>query len=92
MGDPDLQAAKTGLLEVLPVLDQALELLQDEASQRRPSDIKGWSSTWSSKAKARKPSLSPILLMLDLDCDAPGHPLDLAAAAQMQQRCRLQPV
>ena len=92
MGDPDLQAAKTGLLEVLPVLDQALKVLQHEASQRQPSDIKGWSSTWSSRTKARKPTLSPILLMLDLDYDTPDHPLDLAAALRPHQGCGQQPV
>ena len=56
MGDPDLQAIMTGLQEVLPVLDQAQDLLQDEASQRRSSDTKGWSSTWSSRPKARNPT------------------------------------
>lgn len=80
MADRDLQAVMTGLQEVLPVLDQAEDLLQDEASQRRPTDTKGWSSTWSSRPKVRAPTRTSTLLMLDLDCNAPAHPLDLAAA------------
>lgn len=52
MGDSDLQAVMTGLQEVLPVLDQAQDLLQDDSSQRRPSDTKGWSSTWNGRPKA----------------------------------------
>ena len=69
-----MQAIMTGLQEVLPVLDQAQDLLQDEASQRRLADTKGWSSTWSSRPKARQPAQIPTLYMLDLSCNAPAHP------------------
>ena len=55
MGDADLQAAMTGLQEVLPILGQAQHLLRDGGGQKRISEIKGWSSTWGNKAKARLP-------------------------------------
>ena len=55
MGDADLQAVMTGLQEVLPVLEQAQDVLQDDGGLKRAPDSKGWSSTWSGKPKARPP-------------------------------------
>ena len=85
MADPDLQAVMTGLQEVLPVLDQAGILLQDEASQRRPTDTKGWSNTWSGRPKVPAPTPTSTFLMLDLDCSAPARPLNFAAAPREHQ-------
>lgn len=52
MGDGDLQAVMTGLQEVLPVLDQAQDLLQEDSAQSRAPDTKCWSSTFSDRPKA----------------------------------------
>ena len=60
MGDADLQAAMTGLQEALPILEQAQHLLRDGGGQKRIPEIKGWSSTWGNKAKAR---LSPPFIL-----------------------------
>ena len=55
MGDTDLQAAMTGLQEVLPILEQAQHLLRDVGAQRKGAESKGYSNIWSDKAKARWP-------------------------------------
>ena len=60
MGDADLQAAMTGLQEVLPILEQAQHLLRDGGGQKRKPEIRGWSSTWGNTAKAR---LSPPFIL-----------------------------
>ena len=57
MGDADLQAAMTGLQEVLPVLEQAQHLLREAGGQGKGLEGKGWSSTWSDRSKARLPRL-----------------------------------
>jgi hypothetical protein len=62
MCDDDLQAVMTGLQEVLPVLDQAQDLLQKDSAQSRPTDTKGWSSTFNGRPKACCSLLPQVLL------------------------------
>ena len=62
MGDGDVQAVMTGLQEVLPVLDQAQDLLQEDSAQSRPSDTKGCSSTFSGGPKACCSLLTQVLV------------------------------
>ena len=52
----------TGLQEVLPVLDQAQDLLEEDSAQSRPADTKGWSSTFNGRQKACCSLLPQVLL------------------------------